>query len=183
MTAANEDKRIRRTKKAIRDALLRIMEEKSVADVTTTELCKEADINRSTFYAHYSTPEDVLLEIEDESLEGMVSMLNTGSGSTEVTLAMLQDIDANRDQWRSIWHGDPTLITRALDLCCERTLERWDKEEVMKIGEGALFLRFITRGASGVVGGWLDDGCRLSPEELSDTINRFVFKGQQGIRL
>lgn len=183
MAAANEDKRIRRTKKAVRDALLKIMKDKSVTDVTTTELCKEADINRSTFYAHYSTPEDVLLEIEDEFLSEMTAMLEENDSSAEVTLAMLRDIDANRDQWRSIWHGDPTLIMRALDLCCEWTLEKWDQEEVMKRGEGALFLRFITRGASGVVGGWLDDGCRLSPEELSEIINRFVFKGQLGIHL
>lgn len=182
MPAANEDKRIRRTKKAIRDALLSLMEDKSVAEVTTTELCQKADINRSTFYAHYSSPEDVLTEIEQEFLGGMEAMLEENDGSTEVTVAMLRDIDAKRDQWRAIWHGDPDLITRALDLCCERTLDEWDKNGVTERGEGALFLRYITRGASGVVGGWLDDGCRLSPEELSDTINRFVFKGQQGIQ-
>ena len=44
-----EDKRVRRTKRAIREALLRPLEDKPVARVTTTELCREAGVNRNPF--------------------------------------------------------------------------------------------------------------------------------------
>lgn len=181
MSDSKEDRRVRRTKKAVRDALLRLMQDKQVAEITTTELCKEADVNRNTFYAHYSAPEEVLSEIEDEFLEELSDMFQKTYGAGSVTLTMCKAIDKNRDRWRSIWHGDPSLIERAIDMCCEKALAEWKAESIASEVEGALFLQFITRGASGVVGSWVDDGCRLPPNEMSTLIDRFVFEGQRSI--
>ena len=96
MVAKGEDKRVRRTKKAIREALLRLMQDKAVAQVTTTELCREADINRNTFYAHYSTPEDVFAEIEKELLAELTAMVENGYDEGKVTLEMCRAIEARR---------------------------------------------------------------------------------------
>lgn len=181
MSDNRDDRRVRRTKKAVREALLRLMQDKQVAEVTTTELCKEADVNRNTFYAHYSAPEDVLAEVEEEFLEELSIMFRETYGIGGVTFAMCKAIDGNRDRWRSIWHGDPSLIERAIDMCCEQALFEWRSEDIVSEGEGALFLQFITRGASGVVGNWVNDGCRIPPEELSALIDRFVFEGQRAI--
>jgi AcrR family transcriptional regulator len=182
MVAKAEDKRVRRTKKAVREALLRLMQAKPVARVTAAELCREADVNRNTFYAHYSTPEDVLAEIEGEFLTGLVDMLESTYAEGGVTLAMCKEIDSNRERWRSMWHGHPELLSRALDVCCERTLAHWDDENNAGADEQALFLQFVTRGASGVVGAWLDDGCRMPPEQMSALIDRFVREGQRGVK-
>ena len=181
MAEKRNDRRVRRTKRAIREALIRLMQSKPVARVTTTELCKEADVNRNTFYVHYSTPEDVLAEIEEEFLTELSAMLEVSQAEGGVTLAMCRAIDAGRERWRAVWHGDPRLLDRALDLCCEQTLEYWDSQEITNREEAALYLRFITRGASGVVGDWLDEGCRMSPEQMSELIERFVFEGQHAI--
>lgn len=181
MVANREDKRVRRTKRVVRDALLRLIQDKPVSQVTTTELCREADINRNTFYAHYATPEDVLAEIEEELLAELAAMLEDGYDEGMVTVSMCRAIDESRERWHAIWHGNPRLLERALDMCCERTLAHWDEEGLADGVEGALFMRFITRGASGVVGSWLDDGCRMSPEDLSALIDRFVARGQQAI--
>ena len=48
-----EDKRIRRTKKLLRQALTRLMLQKDFQSITVTDVVREADINRGTFYAHY----------------------------------------------------------------------------------------------------------------------------------
>ena len=48
-----EDKRIRRTKKLLRQALTRLMQQKDFQSITVTDVVREADINRGTFYAHY----------------------------------------------------------------------------------------------------------------------------------
>ena len=48
-----EDKRIRRTKKLLRQALTRLMQQKDFKSITVTDVVREADINRGTFYAHY----------------------------------------------------------------------------------------------------------------------------------
>ena len=53
--AEQEDKRIRRTKKLLRQALTRLMQQKDFQSITVTDVVREADINRGTFYAHFSS--------------------------------------------------------------------------------------------------------------------------------
>lgn len=49
-----------RSRKLICDALGELMEEKSLDKITVTDVVKKADINRSTFYAHYENIPDVI---------------------------------------------------------------------------------------------------------------------------
>ncbi len=177
MATRKNDRRVRRTKRVIRDALIKLMLDKPVAGVTITELCREADINRNTFYAHYSAPEDVFAEIENELLADLSSMLE----EENVTVSICRAIDEDRNRWRAIWYGSPRLLKRAWDTCCENVLAQWDAQNLLDVEEGKLFLLFITRGASGLIGNWLDEGCRMPPEEIGAIIERFVFQGLQGI--
>ena len=48
------DRRVRKTKSQLRKGLARLMQEKSIGEITVKELVEEVDINRSTFYLHYS---------------------------------------------------------------------------------------------------------------------------------
>lgn len=171
------DRRVRRTKTIVQGALIKLMQDKPVGAVTITELCKVADINRNTFYAHYSTPEDVFAEIEDELRTDLSSMLEEGN----VTLSVCRAIDEDRNRWRAIWYGNPRLLEQALDTCCEHVLIKWDAKNLLDVEEGTLFLQFITRGAAGIIGNWLDGGRRTSPEEISEIIERFVHLGLRGI--
>ena len=181
MHTKTEDKRVRRTKRAIREALLRLILDKPIEQVSTTELCRVADINRNTFYAHYSTPEEAFAEIVEELLCELNRMLDADNGEGDVTYEMCRAIDEDQLRWHSIWHGKSGIIEQAIDICCERALAKWDVTDITSEEEAALFLRFVTRGASGVVGSWLDGGCRMAPEEVSSLINRFVREGQHAI--
>ena len=49
-----EDKRIRKTKKTLKTTLIKMLKEETFDQVSITELCKNADISRITFYSHYS---------------------------------------------------------------------------------------------------------------------------------
>lgn len=49
-----EDKRIRKTKKTLKTTLIQMLKEETFDQVSITELCKNADIGRITFYSHYS---------------------------------------------------------------------------------------------------------------------------------
>ena len=60
------DKRVIRTKKAIKAALFRIMETKDISAITISELTAEANVNRRTFYTHYRNITDILNEIESD---------------------------------------------------------------------------------------------------------------------
>ena len=61
-----EDKRIRRTKKLLRQALTRLMQQKDFQSITVTDVVREADINRGTFYAHYRDVYDLRDKIETD---------------------------------------------------------------------------------------------------------------------
>ena len=59
-----ENQRITVTKRMLKEGLLRLLATKELNKIKINELCEEAGINRATFYRHYETPEDVLLELE-----------------------------------------------------------------------------------------------------------------------
>ncbi len=65
-----ENQRIVITKRLLKEALLRLLDGKSIEQVSITELCQEAGINRATFYRHYMTPHDLLLDMEMEIISG-----------------------------------------------------------------------------------------------------------------
>lgn len=67
MTA--KDARIRRTRKYLEESLLSLMTTKSIKDITVRELTERANINRSTFYLHYSDINDVIKHIEQNLLQ------------------------------------------------------------------------------------------------------------------
>ena len=46
------DARIIHTRKALRDALLSLLPEKSVDTLTVKEVCEKANVSRATFYKH-----------------------------------------------------------------------------------------------------------------------------------
>lgn len=64
------DRRARRTKKALMDALLELLREKSLTAITVTELAKRADVNRATFYTHYQDVYDMY----DHLIEALCSI-------------------------------------------------------------------------------------------------------------
>lgn len=58
-----ENQRIAISKRMLKEGLLRLLSQKELSQVSVSELCKEASINRATFYRHYSTPLDVWKDI------------------------------------------------------------------------------------------------------------------------
>ena len=75
MTRNNSDKRVIRTKKAIRTALFKIMESKDIASITISELTNLANVNRRTFYTHYSNITDILDETESEIIDSLSTLI------------------------------------------------------------------------------------------------------------
>lgn len=63
-----ESRRVKLTKKMLQDALLELMETHSFSKISIKDLCRTADINRTTFYNNYDSTEDLLHEIEENVL-------------------------------------------------------------------------------------------------------------------
>lgn len=68
------DKRIKRTKEAVFNAVLELLVEKDASKITVLELCKKADINKSTFYLHYKSIDDCLQKCFDALMAGVVEI-------------------------------------------------------------------------------------------------------------
>lgn len=58
------DRRVKYTKTALREALVTLMQDRHISQITVKALCDLADVNRSTFYAHYTDPYDLLGQVE-----------------------------------------------------------------------------------------------------------------------
>lgn len=67
------DRRIIKSKKALKDSLLSLMELKDFKKITITEIVQLADVNRGTFYKHYQYKEDVLNEIIDDVITDLIA--------------------------------------------------------------------------------------------------------------
>lgn len=67
-----ENQRIVVTKRMLKEGLLRLLETKELDKIRINELCEESSINRATFYRHYVTVHDVLMELEIDFVKQMV---------------------------------------------------------------------------------------------------------------
>ena len=83
------DRRIRRTKALLRHGLAQLMSEKSVNEVTVKELVDLVDINRSTFYLHYTDIYNMLESVEDELFDEILHTIRTHPVSPRIEAAYL----------------------------------------------------------------------------------------------
>lgn len=68
------DRRIKRTRTAVFNAVLDLMVEKDTSKITVLELCKRADINKSTFYLHYKSMDDCLQNCFQIIMNGIINI-------------------------------------------------------------------------------------------------------------
>ena len=66
-----ENRRTKMTKLLLNESFLHFLEKKPLARITIKEICEEADVNRSTYYAHFTDPYDQLKKLETEIMVDM----------------------------------------------------------------------------------------------------------------
>ena len=73
-----KDRRVIKTKKAIRNAIIKILFDTSIQieEIDVAEVCRIADINRKTFYNHYKNVPDVLEDLNDMLIETFLKDLD-----------------------------------------------------------------------------------------------------------
>jgi len=67
--ARNIDRRVRKTRQLIQNALFSLMKEMPYQSIRISQITERADISRSTFYLHYETKDDLLLSVVDEIID------------------------------------------------------------------------------------------------------------------
>ncbi len=66
-----ENRRSKLTKRIIKEALIELLTEEDILKISVKRLCEKAEINRSTFYLHYETIEDLLNEFTNEEMKNI----------------------------------------------------------------------------------------------------------------
>ncbi len=66
------DRRVKYTRMVLRESLLEILKERPIERITVKEICDMADVNRSTFYVHYGSPQELLDSIRKEMYDEIV---------------------------------------------------------------------------------------------------------------
>ena len=75
MAEKKEYRSATRSRRFIRQALMDLLREKSFEKITVTDIVNRADINRSTFYAHYTDVRALMEEIQNEFVERALSVV------------------------------------------------------------------------------------------------------------
>ena len=86
------DMRVVKTRRAIRNALIELAEEKEVDKITVKELCERAEISKPAFYSHYGNIYDVVDEIENEVVQKVCDQMAHRSIDDIALPAMLREL-------------------------------------------------------------------------------------------
>ncbi len=78
------DRRVVRSKEALKNAMLALMSSQSYSSISITDIVEHANYNRGTFYAHYENKEALLNEIMSELIEEMLQSFRAPYDKVEV---------------------------------------------------------------------------------------------------
>lgn len=71
-----EDRRARRSRKLLKESLLELMKRKAFADISVRDVTDAADMNRATFYLHYSGTAELLQSVEEDLLAELQALVD-----------------------------------------------------------------------------------------------------------
>lgn len=138
-------------------------------DITISQICKQANINRSTFYAHYSDINDLIIQIESKFAKSMASIFNFGLRQThEAFIEMFTFVKENKYFYRAFLNIP--YITLAETSTKTNILSNMKENNItMKSDEINVFYRasFFGAGIKEMCRIWLERDCKESPEEMA----------------
>lgn len=92
------DLRVLKTKKAIREAFIALVEEKGYRHVTVSDVAQRAMVNRNTFYLHYLDKEDLVSSLMHESVQRQEEKMHNISGD------LAADVQTVSEAFGSVLH-------------------------------------------------------------------------------
>lgn len=180
------DRRIRKTKRVLKESLATLLLKKNLNDITVQELVNLADVNRGTFYLHYRDIYDMLVQIETEMMEDLeaisgrypANMLN--SSPQPYISAMLEYIEENQTFCKMLLgpYGDMAFVERLKKLVEKKCLASL-MEDIPEIEPRRYqyFASYTVAGCIGLVQTWMESGMQNSPRELAQVAEGMIQNG------
>lgn len=188
MAGAKVDLRILKTRKAIKEAFLTLIQTKGYERITVQDIADEAIINRNTFYLHYVDKPDLLEKLCKASMEQLnvcfhLGMTDSDRGSQPIDKEMLNTV--LREIFRAVEadlfffkimlspNGHPHFslnLKKTLKDFIQSGLSSHEIAEKQKIG-----LEYMVSGLVGVICMWIAESDQLKVEEVIGHLNDFHF--------
>lgn len=170
------NQRTRLSKILLKNALMDLLSENgSVTKISVRELCERADLNRSTFYAHYSEPKELLEEVEAELLDATREHLQkigaeNDIGAHRYLLSFLIYIKENDKPFRTLLidAGDPEFRSKFMQQSIIQFVENlnisFPKDQEQYI------YSYILNGSTGVIIQWMRSDYSIDENALVDLL-------------
>lgn len=189
-TQAHVDRRIVRTKQAIHAALERLTEKQDYRKITVTALAREADIDRKTFYLHYTSVDDVVKEYVRERVEMFAEQLkniplfkedaiNVGELYSALSAMVLPEIIPSKELAQ---HVPPELLLDSIQKELVQILIDSDEPRLKSVGPLLEYcVSFIVAGAFDVYRRWLLSNSEIPLDQISSMTATLAFEGVSGL--
>lgn len=184
------DRRVIRTKKAIRNAFAQLLSVKNLEDITVKDIAELADINRKTFYSYYSGVHMIVEETENEIVETFEAAIRDLPPDKLVKEPYLlfsrlsAIINADMDFYEPLMKADRSsnLLTKVSGMLKQKVRESY--AAFSRIGEETfnIMVDFTFSGLFSVYQSWFNSQRRQSIEEISQTLSTLCFEGINGLK-
>jgi len=181
------DRRIRRTCERLGSALVALIQERPIDDVTVQDVLDRASVGRSTFYLHYSDKDDLLLSQLEQFLEMMSTALSTRKEESHRVVPVAElfaHIGSQKKVYRAL--ADSDRLNDFFDLAqgyFARGIEQRLKESkrLSNLPQPELGARASALAGSmlSLLRWWLDRGAKESPHAMDELFHQMVWKGLQ----
>ena len=158
------------TREAFKNALIDLLlEDQRTEQITVTQICSRAGINRSTFYSHYDIPSDIMKEIEEEVLSGYRKCIARIAESDQSRIiCLLQFIKENARIFRVVL-SDPHGSSFHKKIIAGTLSELEQVKSIVREQRYVPYLYdYLLDGSAVVLLDWIISGFELGEDELAE---------------
>jgi len=183
------DRRVEKTKKAIKNAFAKLISEKGINDITVKDVALVANINRKTFYNYYKGLYQVINEIEEEisdKFERSVSNVDLLHGEDQ-PYRFFEDftkmLDEDGDFYSLIINdrSEGGVMSKIIDYIKTKALKSAKDATNIDVDNLKIAVDFAVSGMVEVYRSWFQSGRRIPPEKVSRSISTMCASGFIGM--
>lgn len=174
------DRRVIRTHRLLREALIELLKEMPIGKITPTELCRRADINRNTFYSHYTSPLELLSSLENELFDEVEKAVMHCSEALEIISATCLALRKNRDICSVLFtnNADPAFSARIFSIAHQRNMDLIDVHHTqLNANYRQMMSAFSINGCAAVLQIWIQNGMVEKPEDIAKFMQSLSWHG------
>lgn len=179
MSKLKEDRRVKFSKLFLKNSLIDLLESKSISKITIKEICEHADINRATFYAHYSDQYDLLNSIEEEYMENILKDVDlhmqdkSEANTMHLVEGILGYIHNNEKMSRILLsdRGDLDFQKKIMTIVHDHMVKNAVDIEPNSKEYAQFVSSYVISGCVGVLQTWFQNGLARSPHEIAGILS------------